>query len=86
MEIVTGDDVDSSFAAFMEAQKRMVRVAVFSFIMESFFSVVFNVGIGILGAEFIKPVGIFLIQCFFLGYAIIDNYNEIFHMTVKQSF
>ena len=86
MEIVTGTSVDSSFRAFIHAQKRMIVVAIYSFVLESFYSVIFSVAIGLIGGGFIKPVGVFLIQCFFLGFAIVDNYNEIFHMTIKQSF
>ena len=37
------------------------------------------------GLTAFKPVVVLLIQSFFLGYAIIDNYNEIYHMTMKQS-
>lgn len=86
LEIVTNDSVDSSFSAFVEAQKRMVGVVIYSFIMESVFSVLAGIGLNILGIGLIKPGIVFLIQCFFLGFAIIDNYNEIFHMTIKQSF
>ena len=32
------------------------------------------------------PVALLIVQCFFLGFAIIDNYNEIYKMTIKQSF
>ncbi len=86
LEIVTNEEVDNSFEAFWIAQKRMVKVAIFSFIMESIYSLVFKLGTSIIGLGWINPAGIFLIQCFFLGYAIIDNYNEIFHLTLKQSF
>ena len=85
-EIVTGDSVDSSFRAFVKAQKRMIGVAIYSFVMESILSILAGIGIGILGFSIMKPFIIFLIQCFFLGFAIVDNYNEIFDMTIKQSF
>ncbi|MEE9373501.1 MAG: EI24 domain-containing protein [Saprospiraceae bacterium] len=86
LEIVRGEEVDNSFSAFIKAQKRMIKVAIFSFLMESFYSIILKVATGVIGFSFIDPVGIFIIQCFFLGYAIIDNYNEIYHMTLKQSF
>lgn len=86
LEIVTGNAVDNSFAAFITAQKRMVYVAVYSFVKESIYTIILGLILGILGLSFAKPASTFFIQCFFLGFAIVDNYNEIFHMTVKQSF
>jgi len=86
LEIITDHSVDNSFAAFVKAQKRMVVVVIFSYAMESFCSVLLGIGLGIINLETIKPIGVLLIQCFFLGFVIIDNYNEIFHMSVKQSF
>ena len=86
LEVVTGREVDHSFAAFVKAQKRMIYVAVYSFVKETFYTIIAGVILGILSLSFAKPGVTFLIQCFFLGFAIIDNYNEIFHMTLKQSF
>ena len=41
LEVITGEDVDNSFQAFLGAQKRMMGIAVYSFIMESIYSVLF---------------------------------------------
>ena len=44
-----------------------------------------KIGLGIIGFTFLKPVATLLIQSYFLGFAIIDNYNELYHMDIKQS-
>jgi uncharacterized protein (DUF697 family) len=85
LEVLSGEEVESSFDAFAKAQIRMIGVSVYSFIMESIFSIIAGIALGILGMSFIKALVIWFIQCYFLGFAIVDNYNEIYGMTLKQS-
>jgi len=86
LEILTGEKADATLNTFIQAQIRMFKVVLFAYVMETVATVLVGVGVSILGIEIIKPVVNFVIQCFFLGFVIIDNYNEIFHMTIKQSF
>ncbi len=86
LEIKTGQEFDTSLKAFINAQVRMLKVVFFSYGMEIFVTIVAGVPLGMLGLEFLKPATAFIIQCFFLGFAVIDNYNEAYHMTIKQSF
>ena len=85
MMIITGEKIDTSFNTFMKAEWRMVKVAIFSFFMESVFTVLSNTLFSLAGTSEAAPVMIFLIQSFYLGFAIIDNFNELFHMTLRQS-
>jgi CysZ protein len=71
---------------FVKAQIRMVKVSIFTYAMELVASIVIKVVLSILGFELIKGVLIFLTQCFFLGFAMIDNYNEIHHLEIKESY
>jgi hypothetical protein len=86
LEILTGEKAEASLNSFIQAQVRMFKVVLFAYVMETVSTVLTGVGISILGIGIIKPGVNFVIQCFFLGFVIIDNYNEIYHMTIKQSF
>lgn len=86
LEILTGEKAEASFNSFIQAQVRMFKVVLFAYVMETFSTVLAGVGLSILGIEVLKQGVNFVIQCFFLGFVIIDNYNEIYHMTIKQSF
>lgn len=85
LEILTSETVDSSFKTFLHAQFRMLKVIVYCFFMETVLSAIFGAILSMLGAEIIKPVVIVLIQSYYLGFAVVDNYNEIFGMSIKQS-
>lgn len=86
LEVLTGDKAEDSLDAFIKAQVRMIKVVFFAYIMETVCSVFFGSMLSLVGFDIIKPVVIFGIQCFFLGFAVVDNYNEIYEMSIKQSF
>ena len=45
-----------------------------------------SVFFGIFGViDFIEPVAVLAAQCYFLGFAVVDNYNEQFGLTIKES-
>ena len=82
---VTGDFIPTDFKTFINAEKRMIKVAIFSYIMETIFHVLSNTVLSMLGLSIAKDFMLFLIQSFYLGFALVDNYNELFDMTIKQS-
>lgn len=82
---VTGEPIPTDFKTFIGAEKRMIKVAIFSYVMETVFHVLSNTVLGIFGLGSIKLVMLFLIQSFYLGFALVDNYNELFDMTLAQS-
>lgn len=86
LEVLTGDKAEDSLKAFIEAQVRMLKVVLFAYVLETIFSVLVGVLVSLIGFEMIKPLLIFLIQCFFLGFVVVDNYNEIYKMSIQQSF
>jgi len=86
LEVLTGEEAEDSLKAFIGAQVRMIKVVFFSYFMETFFSIVVGTLVSMIGFEFLKPALIFAIQCFFLGFVVVDNYNEIYKMSIKQSF
>lgn len=85
LEILTGEASDATLQAFIRAQIRMIQVVIYSFIMETVFSVGGGIVLGIIGLDWFKSIFTVAIQCYFLGFAVIDNFNEIYHLSIKQS-
>ncbi len=84
---LTGNDSETSFTAFIQAQKRMFEVVLRVFILEMIFTGLVKVAFWILGpVDFLQPAVLFLIQSYFLGFTVLDNYHEQFGLTIKESF
>jgi uncharacterized protein involved in cysteine biosynthesis len=93
VEILTAKPARADFQEFVQAQFRMIKVALRSWIMEiiavAIIGVVFSLFnfLNIWGInEVLKPALIFLAQSFFTGFAVVDNYNEQFRMPIRESF
>ena len=86
LEIQTGRKPSYSFNAFIAAEKRMIKASLSAWIKEIIFIALAKVFIGIVGLGFLlnEPVS-FLIQFYFLGFIVIDNYHECFGLTLKES-
>ncbi len=85
MMIVTGRPIDTSWDTFVKAEKRMIAVIFVAFGLEKAFGFGWSIFSGIFGFDSLEPVFMVLIQSFYLGFAIIDNYNELYDMSIKQS-
>lgn len=85
LEILRGEAIDATFKTFVDAEIRMIKVVIRCYILEMILTVVISTGLRIIGLEYLKFIPIFLIQCYFLGFLVIDNYNEIFGMSIKES-
>ena len=86
LEKLTGQTSDLSFQAFFNAQIRMIKVSVRSFVMENLFSI----AIGIVfmfafGFGFLKPVVKYIVHCYFLGFIVLDNFAEQYNYSIKDS-
>ena len=86
LEILQGNtDADLSFDAFMRAQVRMIKVAVYAWVMSMIIIKLIGIPLGMLGISFTKPFFAWLVHSYFLGFAVIDNFNEQYHLSVKKS-
>jgi hypothetical protein len=86
LEEVQNKPIRTDFQAFLDAQIRMLKVVVRTWIMELIVTVLLAVVFGIFGfLAWLKPVALWLVQCYFLGLVILDNYNEQFGLPVKMS-
>jgi len=87
LEILINKESDSTMKAFIHAQIRMIKVAFFCYVMEMVFGLGTKAVFGVFGAfQFLQPAALFLIQVFFMGFAVLDNYLEQFNLTIKESF
>lgn len=86
LEEIQNHPIRTDFQSFLDAQIRMIKVVIRTYIMELIATVVVSIFFGIFGfLDWIEPVVLFLVQCYFFGLVIIDNYNEQFGMTIKES-
>ncbi|NND32168.1 MAG: hypothetical protein HKN76_06210 [Saprospiraceae bacterium] len=85
-EILDGRTESLTPGIFLKAQIRMIKVSVFIFAMELLVSIGAKAVLAIFGLSFFKGVVLLLIQSFFLGFALIDNYNEIHHLSIRDSY
>ncbi len=86
LKILSGKSTDLTFNTFVKAQIRMIKVAIRCYIMEMIFTALIKVSLGFFGTiDFLEPVFIFAVQCYFMGLLFIDNYTEQFHLTIKES-
>ena len=86
LSILTGKDSDAGLDAFLGAQKRMIKVVIRSWIMEMIATVLIKIFFGIFGfIDLLQPVVIFLVQGYYLGFAVVDNYHEQFGLSIKES-
>ena len=69
----------------MATQFRMIGVVFVCAIMDNVFRTILNIPFNWLGVEAMSPVLFFLVQAYFAGVIIVDNYNEVYHMSLKQS-
>ena len=85
LEIKTGNKIDCTFNTFVQAEIRMIKVAIRCFILETIIVFVLSMGANVLGIEILKPLIAIAVQCYFLGFLVVDNYNEIYGMSIKES-
>lgn len=86
LEIRIGRKPELTTKAFVDAEIRIFKVTIFAWVLETITRfLVVDLALGIVGFNWLKnPTG-FLIQCYFLGFAMIDNYHECFDLDVSGS-
>lgn len=86
MEILSKEESKPTFKEFLKAQIRMIKAVFRTYILEMIFTALIKFSFNMLDAyAFLEPAFIFTVQCYFLGFLVIDNYNEQFHLSIKDS-
>ena len=87
LEELTGKEGNTAFKDFFNAQKRMIKVMLFASVMTLVAKIILEIVFGIFGfLSFLQPSFLLVVEFYFLGFAILDNYNEQFGLTIKESF
>ena len=86
LEMLFGDLPDPNFKDFIRAQVRMLGVGFVSIVLGKVVTMVIGIPLGMMGIwHFSEPVVSKVVQFYFLGFAVVDNYNEQFHLKIKES-
>jgi hypothetical protein len=85
VELLTGEEQDNSFSSFVKAQVRMFKVVLYAWIMELILRILISIAFGIFQIDFLVEPIMWVVQFYFLGFAVLDNYNEIYGMKIQDS-
>lgn len=86
LALIADRETDSSFDDFLKAQIRMIKVVIRSWILETIFTILIGIVLTVFGfLDFLQPLLVFGVQCYFLGWAVVDNYTEQFGLDIKES-
>lgn len=87
LRIIAGKDSKSGFGDFLNAQVRMLIVSGFAWLMTLLVAIPVKIFFGFFEfLDFSKPAFLFLIEAFFLGFTVVDNYQEQYDMSISDSF
>lgn len=74
-----------TFRQFLRAQYRMILVSLRSWFKEITATAIISAVCGILALATLKVVLIFIVQIYYVGFAMLDNYNERLGLTIGGS-
>ncbi|HQU61303.1 MAG TPA: hypothetical protein PLU64_18975 [Saprospiraceae bacterium] len=86
LDIINGDEGDANLKDFFKAQTRSIKVGLYAWVVELAISGMLGIAFGIFSSvALLKPALLFVAQCYLLGFTIIDNFNEQYELTIKES-
>lgn len=85
MEILKGEKQDDSFKTFTKGQIRSIKVSLMAWAMEIGVTTLASAALGLMHSQWLQSPLNWCIQCFFLGFVVMDSYFEHFGVTIKQS-
>lgn len=86
LEELQGREIKTDFQPFFDAQVRMIKVVIRTYILELIATLLVSIFFGIFGfLDWLEPLVNFVVQCYFFGLVILDNYNEQFGLSIKES-
>lgn len=86
INILSGKTQQPKFRDFLNAELRMIMVSLTAWIMEIIVSFIIGLLLSIFGLNLIKKFVELIIEFYFIGHLFLDNYNEQYGLTVKESF
>jgi hypothetical protein len=87
LRLIAGRDSKAAFGDFLNAQIRMLIVSGFAWLMTLLVAIPVKIFFGIFEfLDFLKPGFLFVIEAFFLGFSVVDNYQEQYGLSINESF
>lgn len=87
LEVFFGNLPDATLKDFVKAQIRVFKVGILAIVLGKIVTVLLSIPLTMIGVwSWMKPGAEWIVQIYFLGFAIVDNYNEQFHLNIKESF
>jgi hypothetical protein len=86
LKILGAQVEEASFNRFLRAQIRMLKVVLYAWILNKLIGISFELFFGFFPlVDFLKPTVLYLVESFFLGLVVMDNFNEQLGLTIKES-
>jgi hypothetical protein len=85
LEILYNEEYITTFAMFIKAEIRMIKVMIRSFFYSLIAQVILTVVLSLSSFEFVLPFVMFLVHSYFIGFSFLDNYNEQQKLDIKES-
>ncbi|MEM7104019.1 MAG: EI24 domain-containing protein [Bacteroidota bacterium] len=85
IQTLTGEVQSSTLQDFINAEIRMIKVVIMAWFLETIIAFAIKIFLGIVGYDFLIPFAILTVQCYFLGYVVLDNYFEVIGKNIKES-
>lgn len=85
LSILLQNPKQPTFKEFINAERRMIKLLFISFWKGVAASIVLSIVLSIIGLGQLSSTIMFFVYSYFIGYAFIDNYNEQFGLSIKQS-
>jgi len=86
INILSGKAQKPNFRDFLHAEKRMIVVSLTAWALEIILSLIIRILFSIVGLSIISRAIEYIIEFYFVGHLFLDNYNQQFGLTVKESF
>lgn len=84
-EILTGQPQNHSWQNFKSGFMRSAQIMVRYYLIETGIILLLGIGLPLLGVGFMKQALAFIIQCYFIGFALLDSYHEGNHLKIIAS-
>ena len=81
IDVLKGTKTETSASEFMNAQIRMIKVSLRSYILE----IILGTILGIFLGGIFELFSLFLLQAYFIGFAFMDNYYEQYNIKIRES-
>lgn len=85
IEILSNHKIHMTIKEMIQSQWRVIQVTVRNWVIEIIIGVGISIIVSLFAPEFFEDVLKWIVQCYFVGYFFVDNYNNTFGMKIKES-